>query len=332
MKQAHLLNLYIILSIFVISLFSLAGCGNTITRKDNEPIPTGFCVDILGTNEPVFSKPFLESLERLEKKHLIRLEIRSCEFAKEYKNALISLAQNNRLVFCGPFFSELIMDVAKINPSTFFVLFQSIPNHSTQEILKLPNLQVILFKKEDQSSLMGQLCYYYSNQAQFWLVTALPSDNPIRILQENMFIKGMQKPSRLKSILEWPLSSDQSQELAAITDRGMDQVFCLTEGAYLPSFLEWSQKLTQDSFYLIMPDKAWSQNQSFPLLGTITKSYPEILERMVKQVQKNAWSKGIHYIGITEQGYEITLPKALWEPSLLEKIRSDVAPISVRTE
>jgi len=330
MKYIHQHYVYILLSLSLVCFLTLTNCKRIQLQPETGIIQAGFCVDILGLDEPVFTKPFLESLQNLEKKHFIRLDVQTCTFARDYESVLQTMAQKNQLIFCGPLFSEIIVQAARKNPATFFVLLQSIPTLSSQENSNLPNLQVILFNKESQSGLMGQLCRFYPKKAHFWLVTDLSSDNPIRILQENTFFKGLQKSTSSWSVLEWPIQKETVREINSYGSLGEDQVFCLTEGMYLPSFLNWSDSLAKIQIALIMPDQAWKQNSSYPILGSVSKSYHAIVERIVKQVQKNAWNQGQHFSGSIEQSYFVTLSKERWESSVREKIKSILAPVFVQ--
>lgn len=330
MTHFRLHYVYILLSLTLVGLLFLAHCTRLPLQPDTGIIQAGFCIDILGLDEPVFTKPFLKSLQDLEKKHLLQLDVQTCTFARDYESILQAMAQKNQLIFCGPLFSDIIVQIASKNPATFFVLLQSIPTMPSQENNPLPNLQVILFNKEIQSGLMGQLCHFYPKKAHFWLVTDLSSDNPIRILQENTFFKGFQQPTSSWSVLEWPIQKETYQDIASFLSLGEEQVFCLTEGMYLPSFLNWSDSLARNQIALIMPDHAWNQTSSYPILGSVSKTYPAIVERIVKQVQKNAWNQGQHFSGSVEQSYVVTLSKERWEPSVREKIKSVLAPVFVQ--
>ncbi|MDD4664083.1 MAG: BMP family ABC transporter substrate-binding protein [Caldisericia bacterium] len=298
-----------------------AGCSLLSGKSLNQTLSVGFCIDILGPEEPVFTKPFLTAFNTLEKKKRIHLEIQTCDFASEYKTALRNLAQQNRIVFCGPLFSRFIMQVAKEFPETYFVLMQAIPEDVLTISATVPNLQWILYRKEDITFLMGQICSYFPKKASYWLVTDLPTKNPIRLYEETAFTKGLQSSAITPSTLEWPIQKDSFEQVDFAAPNRAVSIFCVTEGAYVPAFLKWISTLPGKNHYLLLPD-VWNQDDPLSILGSVLKVYTSPLENIVQQVSSGSWQAGLHYMTIKNGGFLVRLPSSFWEPSLKKEIES----------
>jgi len=313
---------YIIVSCLLLLCMVPAGCSLLPGKPLVQAVSVGFCIDILGLEEPVFTKPFLTALHTLEKKRRIRLAIQTSHFASEYKSALENLARQNQVVFCGPLFSRFIMQVAKEFPETYFVLMQAIPEDVLTISATVPNLQWILYRKEDIAFLMGQIGSYFPKKASYWLVTDLPSKNPIRLYEETAFTKGLQSSAITPSTLEWPIQKDSFEQVDFASPNQTVSIFCVTEGAYVPAFLEWVSALPGENHYLLLPDDAWNQVHSLPILGSVLKVYTVPLKNIIQQVSSGSWQAGLHYMTIKNGGFLVRLPASFWEPSLKKEIES----------
>ena len=310
-----------VICLFMVSFF-LTGCSFLPGKPLVQAVSVGFCIDILGDEEPVFTKPFLTTLQALEQKRSIRLETQICRFASEYKTALSDLAQKNRIVFCGPLFSQSIAQAAKEFPETYFVLMQAIPEDFPAISTPLSNLQWILYRKEDIAFLMGQIGSYFPNKASCWLVTDLPARHPIRLYEEAAFTKGLRSSSITASVLEWPIQKDLSEQVNFISPDEAASIFCVTEGAYIPAFMEWVSALPGRNHYILLPDDAWYRDDSLSILGSVLKVYSVPLENIIQQVISGSWQAGLHYMTIKNGGFLVKLPSPLWESSLKSEMEA----------
>jgi len=314
--------IYIIVSWLLLLWLVPAGCSLLPGKPLDQALSVGFCIDILGSEEPVFTKSFLAALHTLEKKRVIRLETKTCDYASEYKTALRNLAQKNRIVFCGPLFSRYIMQAAKEFPGTYFVLMQAIPEDLMTISATVPNLQWILYRKEDIAFLMGQIGSYFPNKATYWLVTDLPDSHPILLYEELAFTKGLKSSTGAPSTLEWSILKDSSGTVDFASTNETASIFCVTEGAYVPAFMEWISALPGKNHYLLLPDDSWNQDYHLSVLGSVLKVYSTPLKNIVQQVTSGSWQAGLHYMTIKNGGFLVRLPSSFWDSSLKSEIES----------
>lgn len=291
-------------------------------QPNQQRVLVGFCSDIVGQEEPVFTKPFLTALRVLEEQGKIELQVQPCQFASEYSAALGKLARSNRVVFCGPMFSRVIVRAAQDYPDTLFVLMLAIPDPLPADALSLPNLQWLLYRKDDTAFLMGQISSFFPKKAFCWLVTDLPDHHPIRIYEETAFIKGLQPSTHSQGILEWPAAKTSSMDTSLTTPDQPVAIYCVTEGAYVPAFLEWITRLPGQQRYIVLPDGAWTSEQNLIVLGNILKNYTLPLEYILDQVISDSWQTGVHYISHRNHGFLVRLNAQYWESSLKKEIES----------
>jgi|GEM_PF-5301280 basic membrane lipoprotein Med (substrate-binding protein (PBP1-ABC) superfamily) len=320
--KTYLINSFrslFLLGYTVLVLFGPAfGCIR-FAHLSTHQVLVGFCMDIMGSEEPVFTKPFLASLQQLKAKGKIRLTILPSRFASEYPSALSALAKRNHLVFCGPLFSDVIAKAAEEYPETNFVLMQAIPKGITADIISLPNLQWILYRKEDCAFLMSQISQHYPEKASCWLVTDLPDHDPLRMYQKNAFQMGFS--DHRSAVLEWPIQAiADNQWRQKQTDE--TSIFCVTEGAYIPSFLTWFSGLPLTEKALIMPTEAFSDELGTYVLGTVLKEYALTLEHTLDSLIESSWKPGVHFKGIDNNGYSVKLNDKYWSSNLKSEVES----------
>jgi hypothetical protein len=318
--KTYLINLFRSLFLLGYAVLVLFGPAFGCIRYTHQ-VSVGFCMDIMGSEEPVFTKPFLASLQQLKAKGKIRLTILPSHFASEYPSALSALAKRNHLVFCGPLFSDVIAKAAEEYPETYFVLMQAIPKGISAENVSLPNLQWILYRKEDCAFLMSQISQFFPKKASCWLVTDLPDHDPLRMYQKNAFQMGLDVSDHRSAVLEWPIQAIADSQWRQ-KQTGETSIFCVTEGAYVPSFLTWFSGLPLTEKALIIPTKAFSDELGTYVLGTVLKEYAFTLEHTLDSLIEDSWKPGVHFKGIDNNGYSVKLNDKYWSSDLKSEVES----------
>lgn len=257
--------------IFITSLLiSLSACQKK-QRFHSSPDKTGisvsFCSDILGEEEPIFTKPVLTIMESMANTGIIRLTKQVCTNKADYINQLSVCAQSSDLIFGGALMAEELIEVSHLFPNKFFVLLDFPAKGS--------NIASVLFREEDMLKRAMTICLNNSKTKKIGALFPGDPTTSLSIVLKNTI------PALVDFI---PLDSSSEftiNKLNSFSQNQVDFVY-LAKAPYLEDVVASLAKDNKTGIQLVCPRIILSPGQSSVVFATIEKNYQPILYSLIK--------------------------------------------------
>jgi hypothetical protein len=251
-------------------LWNSYGC----TKKTSVPIPAenqirvGMVIDILGTQEPIFTKPVVSLLQEMEKTGKIVLSLQTCSHKAEYEKNLILLSETNHLIIVGPLFAKEVAKIAPLYPYKHFI--------SLDFPVKGPNITSLLFREEDMALRGLTLC---RNQSKTKKIGAIFQGDP-----GSSFSVVLTDTIPEARTLFIPFGSSSSRMLEAIKEISLPPIdfVYIGQASYLEEMITIFFKNNQSNLGIVCPKLIISEKIT-PIFATIEKNYTPSLTKLIDE-------------------------------------------------
>jgi hypothetical protein len=262
---------FIFIAILLISHVSCQKKQIANPLNNKQGVSVSFCIDILDAQEPIFTKPVLEALEKMEKSGLIKLYKQICDNKAEYTRKLSLCAQNSDLIIAGPLMKEELVETSELFPNKFFILLDFPAKGS--------NIASIVFREEDMAKRALIICQNNSKTKKIGAIFPGDPDSSLSIvLKHSLTVTKMDFiPVGTKSFLV--LEKIKSWNLSQI-----DFIY-LARASYLEEVITSLSKEVNSNLQVVCPRIILTDKTS-PVFATIEKNYQPILEQLINEFSK----------------------------------------------
>lgn len=264
----------------------MVGCQPTV-KVSNPPSPLGipvtFCIDLLGKEEPIFTKPLLLVLSRLEQEDFIQLTIKECSTKSDYIDTLSRSASNQSIVLTGPLMAEEVEVVAKEYPDSHFLVLDFPLYHN--------NISSIAFLEEAMACRAIQVGRNQSVSKKIGALFPGAVEDPLSV-----WLKKACQPHLVEFV---PIDSSSQVALAILAKwrkEGVDFIYIARSSHLETIILSESSRNEGDRFRIICPKLNLPTEKQKAVVAYLEKNYEPLLRKLLpilKQPKKQGqlyWS------------------------------------------
>lgn len=264
-------SIWFLTSFLLLFLFLNSSCSReTIQEEDlkKKNISVSFCIDILGVNEPIFTKPLLDILGTLEKRGELTLQIVECQNRSEYEKRLSQCAKTTDLVVAGPMMAEATRETAKLFPDKYFVLFDFyLPGN---------NIIPVVFEEDKMAKTALDICKNHSKTKKVAAIFPGNPDSPLSI-----FLNRIWKDGTVDFVPYDASVGSVLMILKRFQDNHIDFVY-LAKASYLEDTLLALSKEQNRNMQVVCPRIILSKEQTSVVFCQIEKNFDPILKEILQ--------------------------------------------------
>jgi hypothetical protein len=276
----RLLPVLLLISLFFWSACQPKNTQPTMNKKKN--LSVSFCIDILGENEPIFTKPLLNTLLSFEKRDDLQLQTVLCQNRSDYLEGLTICAKNSDFVIAGSLMAEEVREIATHYPDNYFILFDfSLPGK---------NIISVVFPEEGMAKIAWDSSIQQSKTKKIGAIFPGNPEHPLSVLLQDIW--------KLGSVDFVPFDASASsviKTLQRFQQEKIDFVY-LAKASYLEDAILTLSKEEGNNLHLVCPRVILNPEQSSVVTCQIEKNYDAILKNLFQDYRAGALKAKTYFV------------------------------------